>query len=137
MREKKDRLVIDTNLWISYLLGLNFGSLTDSIQNRLIILLFSKELLDEFLVVAVRPKFNRYFTISDLEELIYFIRYFTEMISVRAQLEIGRDPKDNFLLALAIDGSASHLLTDDRDLLSISRIGRTRILRINEYLKSA
>jgi putative PIN family toxin of toxin-antitoxin system len=58
MREKKDRLVIDTNLWISYLLGLNFGSLTDSIQNRLIILLFSKELLDEFLVVAVRPKFN-------------------------------------------------------------------------------
>ena len=137
MREKKDRLVIDTNLWISYLLGLNFGSLTDSIQNRLIILLFSKELLDEFLVVAVRPKFNRYFTISDLEVLIYFIRYFAEMISVRAQLEICRDPNDNFLLALAIDGSASHLLTGDRDLLSISRIGRTRILRIKEYLKSA
>ena len=49
-------------------------------------------------------------------------------------LEICRDPKDNFLLALAQDGKATHLITGDKDLLIIQKIGITKILTIAEYL---
>lgn len=137
MRVARDRLVIDTNLWISYLLGMDFGTLGKSIQSRLVVLLFSEELFEEFLAVALRPKFSRYFSLDDLEQLSSFLRHFSELITVRTRVILCRDPKDNFLLALVVDGRASHLLTGDRDLLLIGTLGPAKILRIKEYLKSA
>ncbi len=134
MLVKRNRLIIDTNLWISYLLGLDLNNLTDSIRHRVVILLSSKELLFEFIQVAARPKLSRYFQERELVELIDFLKYFSELIQVTSQVVICRDPKDNFLLALALDGKASHLLTGDHDLLSIHRFGQTSILTIREYM---
>ena len=134
MQGKRNRLIIDTNLWISYLLGLDLNNLTDSIRHRVVVLLSSKELLFEFIQVAARPKLSRYFKERELVELIDFLKYFSELIQVKSQVVICRDPKDNFLLALALDGKASHLLTGDHDLLSIHRFGQTSILTIREYM---
>ena len=134
MQGKRNRLIIDTNLWISYLLGLDLNSLTGSIRHRIVVLLSSKELLFEFIQVAARPKLSRYFKEGELVELIGFLKYFSELIQVTSQVVICRDPKDNFLLALALDGKASHLLTGDHDLLSIHRFGQTSILTIREYM---
>lgn len=44
-----------------------------------------------------------------------------------------RDGKDNFLLALANDGRASHLITGDKDLLVLEKLNQTEILTISEY----
>ena len=49
---------------------------------------------------------------------------------------VCRDPKDNFLLALAHDGKADYLLTGDNDLLVMKKFGRTKIVKISEFLKS-
>jgi putative PIN family toxin of toxin-antitoxin system len=56
---------------------------------------------------------------------------FIEVISV---INKCRDSKDNFLLSLAIDGNATHLLTGDKDLLILKNFGQTKILTITEYL---
>ena len=135
MRVRKSRLIIDTNLWISYLLGLDFGSLTASIRRRSVVLLFSKELLSEFISVAGKSKFRRYFSVEELNELISFLKYFSELILVHSLVDICRDKKDNFILALALDGEASHLLTGDHDLLVIGRFGKTNIQSLREYLQ--
>jgi uncharacterized protein len=40
-------------------------------------------------------------------------------IEITSEVSIGRDAKDNYLLALAKDSQADFLITGDRDLLSL------------------
>ncbi|MFM6975356.1 MAG: putative toxin-antitoxin system toxin component, PIN family [Sphingobacteriaceae bacterium] len=133
MRRKKDRLIIDTNLWISFLLTRDHSKLDQIFVKNSITLLFSQELLDEFISVALRPKFKKYFTTPDLQVLLEQIRLHAEFIEVVSVLDLCRDPKDNFLLSIAKDGMANFLLTGDQDLLILKKIGKTRILTFNEY----
>ena len=55
-------------------------------------------------------------------------------IEVTSEVEVCRDKKDNFLLALAKDGTASHLITGDNDLLILKTFSKTKILTLSEYL---
>jgi len=61
MQYKAARIVIDTNLWISFLITKDFSKLDEIIFTRQCRLLFSNELLDEFIEVAQRPKLRRFF----------------------------------------------------------------------------
>ena len=55
---KKDRGIIDTNLWISFLLTKNLAKIDTLFKENRVVLLFSQELLDEFIEVAERSKFS-------------------------------------------------------------------------------
>ncbi len=134
MRVKKDRIIIDTNLWISFLLTKDFSRLDKPFSDHSIVLLFSQELLDEFIEVAQRPKFKQYFSLIDLQELLMLISQKAIFTSVISSVTACRDNKDNFLLSLANDGKATHLITGDKDLLEMKVFGRTRILTFTEYL---
>jgi putative PIN family toxin of toxin-antitoxin system len=57
-----------------------------------------------------------------------------ELIMIKSNIRVCRDPKDNFLLSLAKDGKASHLITGDHDLLVLKKTGKTRILTMSDYL---
>jgi predicted nucleic acid-binding protein len=48
MPKKKDRIIIDANLWISFLLTNNFSTIDHIFPDKLITLLFSQTLIDEF-----------------------------------------------------------------------------------------
>jgi len=97
-------------------------------------LLFSQELLEEFIEVANRPKFKKYFSENDIKHLLANINDKAEFIKIKSIINVCRDPKDNFLLSIAKDGNASHLITGDRDLLVLKKIGKTEIITIAEYL---
>lgn len=134
MQTRKDRIIIDTNLWISFILTNSFSKLDQIISSDSCILLFSVELLEELTEVANRPKFKKYFSEDDLISLLYQIEKNAEFINVTTQIELCRDPKDNFLLALAHDGDATHLISGDKDLTDLGNIGKTAILTIAQYL---
>ena len=134
MQKRKHRLIIDTNLWISFLLTKNFSKIDSLLKNNQVILLFSEELLTEFITVAQRPKFKKYFTPHDLKSLLAKMNTKAELIIIKSNIRVCRDPKDNFLLSLAKDGKASHLITGDLDLLVLKKIGKTRILTMSDYL---
>ena len=106
MQSKVSRIIIDTNLWISFLITKDFTKLDEIIFSRHGILVFSQELLDEFLEVAKRPKFRRFFSASDIEEILETIDEYADFVKVQTQIEVCRDPKDNFLLSLSVDGNA-------------------------------
>ena len=131
---KKHRIIVDTNLWISFLLTKDLAKLDLLFSSNKLTLLFSQELLDEFVVVAQRPKFKKYFSLADLEDLLLQINTKAEFIAVTSSVAVCRDAKDNFLLSLAVDGKATHLLTGDKDLLILGQQTRTSILTIAEYL---
>ncbi len=134
MPETKDRVVIDTNLWISFLLTKEFSKLDRVFADQSLVLLFSQELLDEFVEVARRPKFSKYFSLTNLQDLLQQISLRAEFITTTSITTACRDPKDNFLLALSADGKATHLITGDKDLLDLKTYGETAIVTITEYL---
>jgi putative PIN family toxin of toxin-antitoxin system len=134
MKNKVSRIIIDTNLWISFLITKNFTRLDEIIFSKKCVLIFSRELLEEFLTVAKRPKFRRFFSSSDIEEILETIQEYAEFIEVTSKTEVCKDPKDNFLLSLSLDGNADFLLTGDNDLLILTKFRKTSIVTISDFL---
>ena len=52
---------------------------------------------------------------------------------MESEVEVCRDPNDNFLLSLAKDGQADFLITGDKDLLVIQEFEGTRIVTFKEF----
>ena len=133
---KRIKIVVDTNLWISFLMSLPTEQrlrcllLSDKID-----ILFSRELFNELETTAKRRKFRRYFDTVQVESLLQMLVEIVEIIDVRSVVENCRDSEDNFLLALAQDGGADYLITGDRDLLTLKKFGQTKIVTINEFEK--
>lgn len=132
---EKIRVIIDTNLWISYLITNQYQQLDPLITSEKCILLFSEALMSEFLEVAGRPKLSKYFAENDLEILIGTIKDFSLFINVTSKVKFLKDAKDDFLLSLAVDGKADFLITGDKELLKVGKYAGTRILSMTEFLK--
>lgn len=135
MHGKSDRIIIDTNLWIHFLITKKYSQLDKLLLSNKIIILFSDELLDEFIEVITRPRLRKYFTVESTYSIIDNTNDYSEFIKIKSQINVCRDKKDNFLLALAHDGKADYLITRDNDLLVLQRFGKTRIITISEYLQ--
>lgn len=135
MQNKVSRIIIDTNLWISFLITKDFTRLDEIIFSKAGILIFSQELLDEFLEVARRPKFRGFFSFADIEDILETINEYAEFVKVQAKIEACRDLNDNFLLSLSKDGNADFLLTGDKDLLILKKFGETTIITISDFLQ--
>lgn len=134
MRSRPDKLVIDTNLWISFLISNSFSKLDKLIETNKVVFVFSDELLTEFLNVTSRPKLKKYFSQSDVTYLLNSIHTYAEFIHVKSNASVCSDPKDNFLLSLCDDAKADYLLTGDADLLVLKKYKKTSILKLTEYL---
>ena len=132
MRSKK--VILDTNLWISFLISKKFKDIDNLIDKRKLILIFSQESIEEFLTVAKRPKFKRYFSDNDLKELLQHFDKYGKLVKVKAIISDCRDYKDNFLLSLAVESKADFLVTGDTDLLILKNIKKTIICTWIEFL---
>ncbi|MDZ7777247.1 MAG: putative toxin-antitoxin system toxin component, PIN family [Bacteroidales bacterium] len=128
-------VILDTNLWISFLISENFSRLDEYIENESITLIFSKELIEEFIEVASRPKFKKFFKNQDIEKLLEKFDLYGKLIDINSDLQYCRDVKDNFLLNLAVDGKADFLVTGDDDLLVLKKIKNTKIITFKELIK--
>lgn len=133
MTNKKSRVILDTNLWISYLISNSLKRIDQLVYADKVMLLFSEESLREFIEVARRPKFRKYFPESRIAELLEVFDYFGEVVNVTSKVTACRDKKDNFLLALAKDGQADYLITGDDDLLDMKIYGSTRIVSYRQF----
>jgi putative PIN family toxin of toxin-antitoxin system len=114
------RVVIDTNIWISFLIGKSLTGLSDAIINNRVKVLFSHDLFSELLEVLQRPKFKKYFSQDAIEKLIILLHEKIELVDIVNNFDDCRDKKDNFLLDLAISGKADYLITGDADLLVLN-----------------
>ncbi|MEX2411977.1 MAG: putative toxin-antitoxin system toxin component, PIN family [Candidatus Paceibacterota bacterium] len=132
---KNKKVILDTNLWISFLISKQHSPLDELLLNGKIKLVFSEELIEEFLTVAKRPKFEKYFSDKDIHDLLQSFDSFGELFVVSSEITGCRDSKDNFLLNLAVDSKADFLITGDDDLLSIKKINKTSILNWTDFLK--
>ena len=130
------KVILDTNIWISFLITKNFNSIDKLIDEGKVKLIFSEELIEEFITVVKRPKFDKYFTNSDIIAIINLFNTYGKLVKVSTNNTECRDLKDNFLLNLAIDSKADYLVTGDSDLLVINKIKKTKIITFKELIKS-
>ena len=108
-RKSKLRVNVDTNCWISFLIGRRLSRLVDLLSNERIQLVLCNELLEEIRDVTSRPKFAKYFPKEDVESLIEFMQLIGEVFEPQQQVAICRDEADDYLLALAIEAKANYL----------------------------
>jgi len=133
---KSSRIILDTNLWISFLISKKFDKLDELIENKNIILCFSHELIEEFIVVVSRPKFKMYFSENNIERILTYFDEFGELTTVASNVQLCRDEKDNFLLNLSKDAKADFLITGDKDLLVLKTVGQTKITTFTAFIEA-
>lgn len=85
MQEKLEatRVIIDTNLWISFLIGKQLANLKELIVDGTIEIVVCEQFIEEILLVTQRQKLSKYFSREKqkLEELIGFLRITGNVIS--------------------------------------------------------
>jgi putative PIN family toxin of toxin-antitoxin system len=98
-------------------------------------LLVSEATLEELDDVLRRPKLAGY--VSEEQRLEFFAAYIrdAEEVVVTTRLRECRDPKDDKLLELAIEGKATHIVSGDQDLLMLSPFRGVAILTPVDFLR--
>ena len=133
--EHRTKVIFDTNIWISYLIGGQLGNITELLSSRKIELVLSEQLLTELTEVTSRKKFRRYFDEQKVNELFKLMDILGTNYEIAEYPNICRDPKDNFLLGLIRVSRADFLITGDQDLLELNPFEGTEIIEANQLLE--
>jgi hypothetical protein len=129
------RVVLDTNTIVSALLfSGTFSELVSLWQKGSIILLLSREILDEFLRVFSYPKFE--LSEEEIKELIQEeILPYAEVVKPKRRLRVvQRDPSDDKFIECAVAGKARVIISGDKDLLSLGHYRQIRIQSPAQFL---
>ena len=92
----KIRVIFDTNIWISFLIGKRLSIIAKYISNRHVIIVTTDRLIEEIIEATSRKKLRKYFSYTKVLELIRFLETVAEKYEIKPLFFINRDPKDNF-----------------------------------------
>ncbi len=127
------RVVIDTNIWISFLIGKSLDNLVGKIENTVTVLTCDEQ-LEELFEVLERPKLEKYFTPEKKRFLLHYLSRKAEWVKVAAHTDACRDKKDNYLLEMALSAEADCIVSGDEDLLVLDPFENIRIVNYSEFL---
>jgi len=132
----KDCFVIDTNVFVSYLLTSSKPrqAVLKVMQNGVI--LISQTLIAELITVLNRKKFDKYVSIKIRRKFIQSLIEKGCFVHPYEKITACRDPKDNMILELAVCGKAACIITGDQDLLSLGSFREISILTPDDFLES-
>lgn len=133
MTKKSIKVIFDTNVLISFLIGKNLSNLRDHISDSTVIVIITSQLLTELELVTSREKLKKYFPKDKVTELIDLLKKIGENVEISPLHTINRDPKDNFLLDLIEFSNADYLITGDKDLLELNPFKTTKIISPTEF----
>lgn len=129
-KRKPQRVVVDTNVFISFLIGKRLRGLFEAVLHGDVLLIFSAQLQRELTETASEPKFRKYFTNEVLNDLLFVIHESALFVEISSPYPaVCRDPKDDHLLALCAKAKVNLLVTGDADLLVLDPFGTTRIIK--------
>jgi putative PIN family toxin of toxin-antitoxin system len=137
MTEKnlKIKVIFDTNVWISFLIGKRLSIIEKYIADRQIIIIITDQLIEEIKEVTSRARLQKYFPADKVAHLIHLLETIATKFEITSQCFICRDTKDNFLLDLIIASKADYLVTGDKDLLIHNPFKTATILTPGDFEK--
>ena len=99
-------------------------------------LVLSRRIVEEFVEVISRPKFQRYLGERDVLDFLEALSTRARIVRTRSRLRIIReDPEDNNILAAAYDGRADYIVSGDRHLLGLGEFEGIKILTVERILE--
>lgn len=131
------RYVFDTNVIVSALLFENSKpaqALRYALANGEVLL--SLDLLEELNEVLGREKFNRYVTSEEREEFLAALVERAVLVEITENVQECRDPKDDKVLELALNGEAQYIISGDRDLLVLHPFHDVLVITADEFLQT-
>lgn len=123
------RIVLDTNVLVSGMINPHGapGRIIDLIREGLVELVVDDRILAEYSEVLNRPKFNAYFHLSDVRDILVFLTHNAHYVVSTTQVSDMPDLDDAPFLEVAltaavslVTGNASHFPTHYRSRTSIS-----------------
>lgn len=130
------RVLLDTNIWLSYLLAPGSPRaitvvVTTCLSHDEIDVLVPPEQIDEFAdKVAHKDYFRERIPHAAIET---FTRQLKALASLVPPLDdiaaYTRDPNDDYLIAYGVVNEADFLITGDDDLLALDRVGLLEIVK--------
>ena len=130
------KILFDTNLWISFMIGKRLASLADVLCRHDVEVYVSEQELDEIRRVIAREKFNKLISAETryyFFEMVYDVCFVTD-ITVEAKSDI-RDPKDLYLLSMAESVPVDYIVSGDKDLTDLKEHAGIPILKYSELLE--
>ena len=115
---KRNKFVLDVNVWVSFILGKQLAWLTKIVQSNKIELVSCAELYNELKEVLSRPKFEKYISQTDIKEALILHSKLTKQVKNIKIVSAFADSDDDYLLALALKAKAIFIVTGDKLLLN-------------------
>lgn len=134
---EKCKIIIDTNLWISLLIGKKLSELRSLCNDKGIVVYFCSDLKTEFLRVASSEKIKKYVGEERVVDTLLLMENscIEVPLTKKAESFYLRDINDLYLLSLADTTQSDYILTGDKDLLTLQLHNQTKIVTYSEFLK--
>lgn len=129
------KVIIDTNLWISFLLGHQVQFIHWMLTDLRFEVYVCARLIEEICDVAGRDKISKHLGPTDLDDLLAIIHAYCQFATIEADVALAavRDPKDLYLLALADTIGADYIVSGDADLTDLGQYHQARIIKLADF----
>lgn len=140
MRRGSPRIVVDTNVLISSTINQQGASarILDAVRSGKLILIASPLLLDEFDKVIHRARISKKYprTTAGAKEFLEYLSAKASIVrGIPASNFVREDPKDDIVVASALEGNADCIVSGDRHLLALKEISDIPILTPAEFAR--
>lgn len=127
---QKFKVVFDSNTFISALVFSGIAKELFENKSHLFSICYSEISIEE-----IKDKLFAKFGFDE-SDLFYFYELLQSLgyeYHVDIEIDACRDPKDNFVLALAQVAGADYIVTGDKDLLILQKWNNTRIVDLRKF----
>ncbi|NOZ63612.1 MAG: putative toxin-antitoxin system toxin component, PIN family [Caldiserica bacterium] len=133
---KVPKVVVDTNIFVSALLGSKPSRLIlEAFVTGRVDLVISEALFRELMEVVGEDRLADFIKKEECEELAELLKTDAVWIKSEEKISACRDPKDNIVLESAVAGKVNFIVTGDNDLLVLSPFRNIPIVTPAKFLK--
>jgi len=135
---KKEKVVFDTNVWVSISLQKTLSDEFSQVKHGLT-LFVSKDIMLEISKVLLYPKISEILRKNGIteKEILRAIAATSKIVEPTVKLTvINEDVEDNKILECALAAGAGIIVSGDKHLLDLRKYRKTRILTPREFFDS-
>jgi len=132
------RVVLDTGILIAALITADTppDQVYQAWRKKRFTLVTSAWQLGEFHRASRYESVKKFLKPTEAGNLVNGLKRHATVLTELPEVDLSRDPQDNPVLAMAVAGKADYLVSGDwRGLLSLKRVGGTRIVTAAEFLR--
>lgn len=132
------RAVVDTNILIRALIKPRgtVGPIIRRLRDGDYTLVYSAPILDELIEKLTLPRIRHKYRLenAEIEALVALIALRGELVVPDRKVRVCRDPADDMFIEAALAGAAEHVVTGDKDLLTLKKFETVRFVTTRTFL---